>query len=444
MNEHNPIAFAISQLQEQWNRSVSGRDYTLVRWLVDKKDIDIFKGFLKLESTPHGSLEETFIVMLSPFESSETYGINLLGDWLDIFGAEMEQGRIPDWDAYTDFKSRLATLPAEDEKAQLELFAAMLHSFKQYEGKPAKMLVGLMPYAVTDHIRFAEWVSLLSKQLPEQVALMLIDDAGTKQYDYLFGKNNPDRISIKAEALFDTGNIYKKLATAGNPDDPQVIFRTCLFEMGEAAKAGRQQGVHEWGERALLATQGSGDKLFWASAHIVYAGFLFGFKESEKIDKLLNNGMQICESMLGNEQHQIAAAGMIAQFQGYKGAYLSILKKYKESIRCFSAQADILEQHGQLVPAIGAWQNALLVAGKHEKDQVKEISDHAFQKAYPLEDELLRTSGFPIIAYYYLQKNALPEEEQKAIEQRMAWLYTEEWQRNARKHLAIAPEEYVS
>ncbi|RQO29719.1 hypothetical protein DBR32_14120 [Taibaiella sp. KBW10] len=445
MNEHNPIAFAISRLQEQWNRSVVDRAYKLVRWLVEKKDIDIFKGFLKLESTPHGSLEESFIVMLTPFESSDSYGSALLSDWLHIFGTDLEQGKVPDWVDYPDFKIRQAALPANaSESDQITLLADMLHSFKRYEGKPAKMVVGLMPYAVTDHIQFAEWILKLYRQLPETVALMLIDDPGAQQYDYLFGKNTPDRISIKAEGLFDTGDIYRNLATSGNPDDPQVMFRTCLFEMGAAAKAGRLSGVQEWGDKALLATQSSGNKLFWASAHIVYAGFLFGFKESERIEKLLNNGLQICESMLDDEQARLSAVGMIAQFHSYKGAYLSILKKYKESIASFRAQADILERYEQTVAAIGAYQNALLVAGKHERDLVKDLADKGFLMAYPLEDELLRTSGFPVIAYYYLQKNVLPEAEKKEIEQRMAWLYTEDWQRNAKKHLAVAPEEYVS
>ena len=112
MNEHNPIAVAVSRLQEQWNQSVHGRDYKMVRWLVAKQDADIFKGFLKLESTVHGSLEETFIIMLTPFESPDTYGQQLITDWLEIFGRDQEQNNLPEWADYAAFKSRWADWPA--------------------------------------------------------------------------------------------------------------------------------------------------------------------------------------------------------------------------------------------------------------------------------------------------------------------------------------------
>jgi len=275
------------------------------------------------------------------------------------------------------------------------------------------------------------------------VALMTVDYDGQENQARLFDRDHPERVSISATGLFNAGGIYKQLATAGNPDDPQVIFRTCMFEMGEAAKNGNKQGVYHWGEKALIATQGSGDKLFWASAHIIYAGFLFGFKDTDKIEKLLDNGIRICEQFMDDESKQMATAGLLAQLFGYKAAYLSMQKKYKESIRYFEQQADILVRHDQAVLSLGAFQNALLVAGKHQSEKVQEIAEKGFAVGYPLEDELLRTSGFPLIAYYYLKYGMADESLREDIEKRMSYLYTEEWKRNAQKHLAIAPEEYV-
>jgi hypothetical protein len=49
-----------------------------------------------------------------------------------------------------------------------------------------------------------------------------------------------------------------------------------------------------------------------------------------------------------------------------------------------------------------------------------------------------------VIAYYYLKYNSPDDDLKKEIENRMAYLYTDEWKRNAKKRFAIAPEEYVA
>lgn len=445
MNEHNPIALAISLLQEKWHHSVKNPDYKLVRWVIEKENIDIFKGFLKLESTPHGSLEQTLIVMFTPFESLYGFARSLAGDWLELFEQEMQQGSLPPWEDLAVFKEQLTTLSADAnyEGQDSVFFAGLLKSFKQYEGKKTKLVVGLMPYGVTDHKHYNQWLRSMLDLLPDGVALMTVDYDGQEHQTRLFDKDHPERMSISAVGLYDAGGIYKQLATAGNPGDPQVVFRTCMFEMGQAAKNGNKPGLYHWGDKALLATQGSGDKLFWASAHIVYAGFLFGFKDTGKIEELIDNGIRICEQFLDDESKKLAAAGLLAQLFGYKAAYLSIQKKYTESIRCFEQQAAILVAHDQAVLSLGAFQNALLVAGKHQRGKVREIAEKGFTVGYPLEDDLLRTSGFPLIAYYYLEYGLADEHLKDRIEKRMGHLYTEEWKRNARKHLAIAPEEYV-
>jgi len=446
MSEHNPIAFAISLLQDKWPNAVKDKDYQFVRWVIEKENMDIFKGFLKLESTPHGSLEETFIVMFTPFEDTHNFAYALASDWMELFQKEIQDGNLPVWTDYDALKQELSLLSPDVniDGQDVKFLIKLLKSFKQYEGKKTKLVVGIFPYAVVDNKQYIKWLNKTIGLLPSEIAFMTVDIAESKTQNDLFSNEFPKRISILATGLYDSGKIYRQLATAGNPDDPQVVFRTCMFEMGQAAKNGNKNSVYHWGDKALLATQSTGDKLFWASAHIVYAGFLFGFKDTDKIEKLIDNGMQICEQLLEDEDKQLAASGLLAQFYGYKAAYLSILKKHKESIQCFEHQADILIKYNQAVLAIGAFQNALLVAGKHQSRKVQEIAEKGFETGYALEDDLLRTSGFPIVAYYYLRYSTTDPQQRQEIENRMTYLYTEDWQRNAKKHLSIAPEEYIT
>lgn len=446
MNEHNPIALAISLLQEKWKNSLTNQDYTFLRWVIKKDQLDIFKAFLKLESTPYGSLQETIIVLFTPFESSAGFAYSLANDWLQLFEQEMAQGKLPVWEDFAALKQEFSNLlPSGNYEGQdLHFLIKVLKSFKKYEGKKEKLMVGLFPNALLNHKDYNQWLQDLLPQLPANMAILMVDFAGKETLTPLFNHHHPERKTIPATELYDAAEIYRQLATYGNPNDSQVVFRTCLFEMGDAAKKGHKNGVYHWGNTALLTAQASGDKLFWASAHIIYAGFLFGFKDTDKIESLINTGLQICQPLLDDPAKKMATVGLLAQFFGYKASYLNILKKHKESIYYFQQQADILVQHDQAVLSIGAYQNALWVAHKHQRSKVAELAAKGFAAGYPLEDEILRTSGFPLIAHYYLQNDLANKDQKEEIEKRLNHLYGPEWKANAKKHLAIAPQEFVS
>jgi hypothetical protein len=446
MNQHNPIAYAISQLQNKWIEKTYKKDFKFVRWIIEKSNLDIFKGFLKLESSPHGSLNETYIVMFTPFENKHGYSYSLMNDWIELFEHEGEKGNLKIWDEIHIFKEKLLLLTPENinKKDDSRLLLLFLESFYKYIAKEEKLVVVLLPQGILNNNEYVSWLDEIINYLPKQVALMTLDFENNEIQNKLFKNENLSRISILATGLFNSGDIYKKLATSGNPDDPQVAFRTCMFEMGEAAKNNNLKGVNKFGEKILLITQMTGDKLFWASAHIVYSGFLFGFKENDKIHQLLDNGINICEQLLTDDTKKIAASGLLAQFFSYKASYFNIQKKYSDSILYFEKQADILIEYDQKPSSIGAFQNALLVASKHKNSKIEEIATRGFNIAYPLPDDLLRTSGFPIIVFYYLKYCSEKNEKIKEIETRMDYLYTDQWKKYAKKHLAIAPEEYVS
>jgi hypothetical protein len=443
LNNHNAIALAISSLQTKWQEATDKQNFQLVRWLIEKSDTDIFNGFLRLESTAHGSLEETFLILFTPFLEAQSYTYFLIKDWLEIFAMEVPSEGVTQWSDYARFKAQWELLSSEEHHQEQcsYLLAALLQSFKKYRSESRKLIFGLLPYVNNAEKQYANWVENTLPLLPEDVALMIVDDLKNEKYERLFNEESKERITISATKCFNAQNVYQQLATSGNPDDPQIAFRQCVFKMGESAQKGNKQEVCNWGEKALTYTQASGDKLLWASAHIVYASFLFGFKATEKIDQLLNQGIIITQSMLDNAETQTAASGLLGQFYGYKAAYLNMLGEHAESILWFKKQADVYIQYKQEVLSIGAFQNALLVASKHRKSEVGKITEKAFPIAYAQADDSLRGTGFPVIAYHYLI--VCKEEEKKDIETRMQYLYGANWKASAKKNFAIAPEEYV-
>ena len=443
MNNHNAILVAISSLQDKWQTATNNKDYQLIRWLIEKDDVTIFNEFLQLECTASGSLEETFIILFTPFREAHNYAYFLVKDWLEIFAKEAQDKGLPLWEDYPLLKEQWEQLSPEEhhQEENTYLLAALLQSFKKYISENKKLVFGLLPNAVANENHYSYWIENMLASLPSDVALMITDVANSEKYERLFGKEENGRITISATECYDAKNVYKQLATSGDPNDPHVAFRQCLFGMGESAKDDNKRGVHEWGEKALACTRKSGDNLLLASAHIIYAGFLFGFKSTEKIHQLLDQGMIIASTLLDNPETEMAASSLLAQLYGYKAAYLNIQKEHDQSILWFEKQADLYIRYKQESLSIGAFQNALFVASKHKKNKVSEIAEKAFPIGYAQSDESLLGSGFPVLAYHYLK--VCKEEEKNDIENRMQYLYGEDWQASAKKNFAIAPEEYV-
>jgi hypothetical protein len=439
MNEHNPIAARVTFLQQRWNENVSNNDYKIVRWLVHGEDIAILNGFFKLESTPHGSLEETFVFMLTDFESRLSFSKNILRDWLSAYQEDSVKSKLRLWQ---DFE-RFLLMYKEGAKKNAEYFDnllfEMLGSFKQYENKKTNLVVGLIPRRVYDFKGFIEWIDKMLPGLPDGVAFLVVDTFQQEDFGKLAIKHKNICKNISISNL-NTKGAYKQIATQGNPNDPQVIFRKCMFEMGEAAAAGSQRGVENWGEKMLNVTKATGDKSFFASAHLIYAGFLFSFKPATgRINELLDGGIKILNPIYKTKAD---AQGVLLQLYSYKAAHFSIAGRYENSINWFLKQGRIAVEVDQLLAAIGAYKNALLVAYRHQfSDQLDAIALEAFPIGYDLSDEVLKTSEFPIIAYHYVVSIEHEAKNKATIVERMDGLFGKEWQKNAKKNFIVAPAE---
>ena len=82
-NEHNPIAVRLSELQQKWMDALNGREnFKLVRWLIHKEDLPLVNGFYKLESSAYGKINELPVIMLTDFESPETFAYHISKDWI--------------------------------------------------------------------------------------------------------------------------------------------------------------------------------------------------------------------------------------------------------------------------------------------------------------------------------------------------------------------------
>ena len=101
--DENPITYRIEQMRKKWTETVCDATQ-LVRWVLEKDEVRMFKAFSLLEASEHGQIPDLFLNFDGSFHSAETYGLDLLNGWLEVWNSsearsEVEHANvIPDWD----------------------------------------------------------------------------------------------------------------------------------------------------------------------------------------------------------------------------------------------------------------------------------------------------------------------------------------------------------
>ncbi len=292
LSEHNPIAELVHQIQQKWVEEVSPfPKLKLARWLIKPDEARLYEGFLKLESTEHGAIPEILVAMLTPFLSEVNYSQNLVKDWVKAYKEDLKtQEKLQQKGITKVWNIQPFSTGAELRDNDFDkLFLDMLSSFRlDMVDNNKRLVVALFPYSIHNMQGIRNWLSdMLKNGIPEGISFMIFDHIGENYYDRIFEKF--PEITKTLHVHLNMDDAVSKIAKMGNPNSPEVKFRECILEMGNAVQKNDQPKVDHWGEKALLATQQSGLKSMFASAHLVYAGMLFSFKKFAKIDPLLKH-----------------------------------------------------------------------------------------------------------------------------------------------------------
>ena len=424
-NQHNAIVRRIDTLRLKWQEKTAEHpDWRVARWLMEPGDVELYTGMLKLESSPYGSLPEVFVTMFTPFDDPGTFSRQLGADWLETYKKEKEKQPGLDWE--TRSLEEKLRLPEEKYPGD-ELLLEILHSFSQHFRKEAPIVLSLVPRHVADFNGYNEWViRLYQKGLPNGINLMLLDHTPGRYLERAVNETFPASFTLEPGDM-DLKGAVEELATQGNPNDPQVQFRHCLFQMSKAVTRNRKDDVHQWGEKMLQVTQRTGDKNFFASAHLVYAGFLMHFKNEQKITELLDQGIRIVKPLA---KDNAAEASTLVQFYAYHGAYASMRKEDKDAVEWFRLQALAAKEAGLPQLAIGAYKMAIYTAERKDnlREEYRQTVNEGYQTGLALDDEALKVTEYAYIAHHYL---ACYEQEEPArsntLVERMKKLYGEEW-----------------
>ncbi|MCL9807657.1 hypothetical protein NAT51_19195 [Flavobacterium amniphilum] len=432
-NEHNPIAVRIGKISKLWantrDKRPQGRFFQVI---CNQEDFILVNGFIQIEASEHGKSNDSFLMFSVDFDNESQFLTDFINEWFTAFDRDLEKYPNWHWEDFERLKKDYRVLPDNNPGTLNKFLTELLVSFKKFEAKKENLIIiGLVPKKVSDNNSYNSFLKKTITSISNDYGLMVIDFYGKEKHTELVS----DLDLSGAQILVPDQNMagsYKELATQGNPNNPQVKFRKCLFEIGESAAENNRKQVHYWGKQMLDVTQSTGDRSFWASAHLIYAGFLFQFKDDDSIFKLLDKGIRISEAEYKNNKQ---AAGTLMQLYSYKASYYSIIGKKDEAVQNFVKQSQIAEDVEMIEQMILANIYALLVIKNENNDLYKKIITKSFQKGYLLSDGLLKVINFAFITERYLDLDTheITFSEKLQIEDRMKSIYGNDWREYAKK-----------
>lgn len=435
--EHNPIAVLVSKIQHKWNAEVHpSNEYKLVRWIIRPEQARLYEGFLKLESSPHGSVPETFVVMLTAFNTKKNFSRELIGHWLEQYKEEKEKLKNENstldflsWD-FSEIEKQLQVKNADTDQLLME----MLHSFQQsLSDKKKPVVLAMMPKTVSSVNEFTDWLNDRLKQgIPEFVRFSVFDYEEERYFDDLFKRF---KSSTKSLALpIDLQGAINKLSKMGDPNSPEVQFRTCMQEMGEATSANNPERLDKWGAKALEIAQRSGKKGFFASAHLIYAGMLFTFKKYEQINDLLESGLRLAQ--LGLNEGDETCKVSIIQIYAYMAASKQHNGQEVEAADLYVRQGELAIQYGFGIQALTAWWQAYNIYQKKDQKVYHALMEQAYQHGITFTTQELQHSCFSYIAFDYHDylSNLKQMDKCKEIDAFMHTIEGEDWKEKVEKY----------
>ncbi|MCC9073883.1 hypothetical protein LNQ49_20060 [Flavobacterium sp. F-65] len=441
-NAHNPIAVRVENIQKIWNKTRTDKPKArLFSMVCFTDDFPLVDGFIRLESSAYGKSDDSFVAFGFDFYDKKAFYTTIIEQWIVTFEEDLKKNPSWNWEDFTTFREVLPEIEKLSIANLKDFYIKMLVSFKKFEAKTDNLLiVSFLIKKVSDPDLLKESIKELSVLLPADIGFLFIDYQERQLYKEMITSVKEKGIIIEIPNQ-DINKAYKEIATQGNPNDPQLRYRKCLFEIGEAAKAKKQGKVKKLGKVLIDISKSTGETSFWASSYLIYASFLFQFKdEKELIHELLDKGIKITTPFY-KEKEDIA--GILLQLLAYKGSHYSITGKIDSAIYYFLKQVAVAKEIEQEMQVINGYNYALLLAAKKRDGQYTEILNDAFEYGYALDDTTLKIINFTFIANSYLENDPkIDYSEKEAIDDRMISIFGESWRDNPRQIAKQIQEEY--
>ena len=383
-NEHNPIAIRISNIQDLWieNREKfpDARIYCLV---CEPSDYQLVEGFIRLEASEHGRTSDIIVGFKADYDGQTDFYKFLVKEWIRSFAADAEKNPDWNWKDFSSFQSEAMSIDSLSREELENLYIRLVTSFKEFIGNDNLLGITLFISRIGDAVSLNETIQSIAQRLPAGIALILIDYKKREVYETLLSEMK-DRICLIDIPNQNIAGAYKEIATQGNPQDPNVKYRKCLFELGEAASKGNRDEAKKIGHELIKLSREIGGTAFMASSYLIFGGFMIRFhQETGFCHDLFDKGIAL---VLPKYHEERDCAQILLQLYNYKGTVDSYNKDISSAIKQFMTAVKTAKELNMRTETVNEYNYALLMALKKDRLTYEPILNEAFEYGYSFTD----------------------------------------------------------
>lgn len=353
--QENPITKRIAHMHIQWADTVTEQTQ-LVRWLVDKDEVQMITAFHQLEASQHGKLPELFINFGQSFTDAEQYGKDLTDSWIDLWNNEearneaLEANVLPDWD---DTPYREVAI-----KDSALIFMQCMSSFATAISPQTVLILNIMPHGYVGDPKFVAWVKTCLNSLPSNLKLVVIDLKDNQKF-----KNIPPHIAhATLEPNLNMQQAIKEIASSAAAESPAAGINLCLLNMAEATAAKNKKQIHHWGKQGMKVAQETGLKSIEATVLIAYGCALYQLKKFDDALALFKEAEQTSIEGLDTDP---TAPVLLLQAYNIQASTYFYKRKYTKAQEYYTKTAQQAKTHKNSMMHVEACRQAAYCAAKN-------------------------------------------------------------------------------
>jgi hypothetical protein len=297
-----------------------------------------------------GDVPDLFVRLDAPFSNRDGYvsalGEEFVAGYLESRDVIVESGLAADW-------VPPERLPSESD---LAYFVRCCISFRRYyDGAMQLLVLALMPEQAGDAEGWQEWlIALLQEELPAEVRVMVLDDAGAPQLDRL-AEEAPALVRTVRPEL-DMARAMEELAADSGETGPGSLFRRHLLRLNSAAAKGEVEAAARAAAAALRVAEREGWRDMQTVVHLALgAGYLGAGRAQDAL-----RCYRAASAVSGEAQAQGDPAGpkLLIQSRFAEGSVLFNDGRLAEAAAVYETTAPVAAEHGEPILALEGWRMA--------------------------------------------------------------------------------------
>ncbi|MBL0341140.1 MAG: hypothetical protein IPP71_09550 [Bacteroidetes bacterium] len=209
-----------------------GRGKQFIVWSLKYDELEMIDSFCLVENSDHAKMEDIIIDFKTSFNDYAEYSNDLIGE-LRVM-QEQTKGFAGDSDWVLknwDIDKVISNVSNKSAPATfLKVVSSIAEAVPDFGGK---IIAYLEPSQCEDPKALLKWLrEMLTEVMPSRVTVMMAEQDSSSTLSSLCVSFPEISAIIVPDLKMD--QAIKQMATAGNPANPDVQFRKCIFSMSEA------------------------------------------------------------------------------------------------------------------------------------------------------------------------------------------------------------------